>query len=150
MSDLGIVPVPGVAGDPFWDGTRVGELRLQRCRRSGHYWHPPGEVCPVCQTDEYDWVAASGLGVVHSWTTVHHAAHNVVAPWIPYTILLVDLDEGPRIVSLYRGEGEPHIGEVVRVRFEAYADVVLPVFGPDTGTEAGPRYPSDSSSSSIS
>jgi uncharacterized OB-fold protein len=132
MSDeLGVVPAPGVVGDPFWEGTEQHELRLQRCRPHGHFWHPPGELCAVCHSDEYDWVPASGRGVVHSWTTVHHAAHKVAAPWIPYTILLVDLDEGPRVVSLYRGDGEPSIGQVIHVRFEPYSEVVLPVFGPE-------------------
>jgi hypothetical protein len=53
-----------------------------------------------------------------------------VIPWIPYTVVLVELAEGPRLVSLYRGEGEPEVGELLEVRFESYSEVVLPVFVP--------------------
>jgi uncharacterized OB-fold protein len=45
------------------------------------------------------------------YTVVHHAAHAAVADWIPYTILLVDLIEGPRVIGrLLDAPGEPEIG----------------------------------------
>jgi uncharacterized OB-fold protein len=130
---LGIRPEPGPVGEPYWDGAREHELRLQRCRPNGHLWHPPAERCPACHAEDYDWIAASGRGVVHSWTTVHHAVHPAVADRVPYTVLLVDLDEGPRIVSLYRGGGDPEVGAPVEVRFEDYDEVTLPVFVPAGG-----------------
>jgi uncharacterized protein len=130
LPSLGILPVPPAVGAPFWEGARVGELRLQRCSQNGHFWHPPGAVCPICHTSEYEWVVASGHGRVYSWTTIHHAVHTAVIPWLPYTIVLVDLDEGPRLISLYHGRQDPVIGESVAVRFEPYSEVVLPVFAP--------------------
>lgn len=127
---LGIRTDPDPIGAVFWDGARAHELRLQRCRPNRHVWHPPSGVCPECHAEEYEWVASRGRGVLHTWTTVHHAVHPAVADKLPYTVVLVDLDEGPRVVSLYRGAGDPVIGDAVAVRFEDYEEITLPVFGP--------------------
>jgi uncharacterized OB-fold protein len=125
---LGIEPDPDAVGAVFWEGARAHELRLQRCRPNGHVWHPPSAVCPECRGQEYEWVQSNGRGTVHTWTTIHHPVHPAVADKVPYTVVLVDLDEGPRMVSLYRGEGDPVIGDTVTVRFEDYDEVTLPVF----------------------
>ena len=51
----------------FWDGTAVGELRIQTCNACGELRHPPGPVCPVCHAMDRGYVVASGRGTVHSF-----------------------------------------------------------------------------------
>src|SRR5690349_9154008 len=51
----------------FWEGTKVGELRIQRCASCGTLRHPPGPSCPACHACDRDFVVASGRGTVHSY-----------------------------------------------------------------------------------
>jgi uncharacterized OB-fold protein len=113
----------------YWSAVQEERLLLQRCARGGHVWHPPSEYCPACQDDAFVWVEACGEGVIHSYTVVHHAAHAAVTAWLPYTVLLVDLHEGPRMVArLVDALIEPEIGAPVRLRFERYSDLIVPAF----------------------
>jgi uncharacterized OB-fold protein len=124
-----IVPEPEGLSAVYWEAAQQERLLLQRCTPCGHVWHPPSEFCPSCQASEFDWLEASGDGVVHSGTVVHHAAHPAVEAWIPYTILLVDLAEGPRVIGrLVDAAGEPEIGAPVSLRWERYSDLKVPVF----------------------
>jgi uncharacterized OB-fold protein len=124
-----IVPDAEGLAATYWDAAQLERLLLQRCTPCGQAWHPPSEFCPFCQASEFEWIDASGDGVIHSYTVVHHAAHPAVENWIPYTILLVDLIEGPRVIGrLVGATGEPEIGTPVCLRFERYSDLKVPVF----------------------
>jgi len=124
-----IVPDPEGLSAVYWDAAQQERLLLQRCTRCGQAWHPPSEFCPFCQASEFEWIDATGEGVIHSYTVAHHAAHAAVEVWIPYTILLVDLVEGPRMIGrLLDAPGEPAIGTPVRLRFERYSDLKVPAF----------------------
>jgi uncharacterized OB-fold protein len=114
----------------FWEGAEREELLLQRCDACERSWHPPAQRCPHCGSAAYTWVPASGAGAVYSLTTVHHAAHPAVADLVPYTILLVDLAEGPRIASRLIAGCETSVGDPVAVRFDRTSGIVLPLFGP--------------------
>ncbi|MGI9334906.1 MAG: Zn-ribbon domain-containing OB-fold protein [Gammaproteobacteria bacterium] len=70
-----------------------GELRLQRCGACGLLRYPPGTGCPWCGQPVSDWVAVEGRGTVYSYTQVHHAIQAAFKPYIPYLVLLVELDE---------------------------------------------------------
>jgi len=111
-----------------WAGFREGRLPLQRCEASGHFRHPPAEGCPRCGDRAWHWEDAAGTGTIYSFTTVHHAVHPIVESWLPYTVVLVDLDEGPRMVSRYVGATDPAVGLRVAVRFEEHEDLTIPVF----------------------
>jgi uncharacterized OB-fold protein len=81
-------------------------------------------------------VDASGRGSVHSWTVAHHAFHPAFKNDLPYTLVTVDLEEGPRALGrLDVSAGKKlRIGLPVRVRFEAGAEgFSLPVFVPVEG-----------------
>jgi hypothetical protein len=124
-----IVPEPDGLQAVYWDAVQREQLLLQHCKRCGHYWHPPSEFCPFCQAHEFEWIAASGDGVVHSYAVVPHAVHPAVVDWLPYTILLVDLVEGPRLIGrLLDAPHEPAVGEPVRLRFERYTNLKVPAF----------------------
>ena len=56
----------------FWEGTKAGELRVQRCAACGALRHPPGPSCPVCHAHDRDHVVASGRGTIHSYVVHRH------------------------------------------------------------------------------
>jgi uncharacterized OB-fold protein len=127
--------VPGVTPltQPYWDGARRGELLLQRCSTCGHRWHPPLPLCPACHSDSVAWEPASGRGHVYSYTVVYHATHVAMADKVPYIAALIELDEGPRVLTNLRNcaEEDAYVGMPVRVAFEALTDeITLPQFEP--------------------
>ena len=83
---------------PFWDGLRVGKLLLPACRRCGPFFYPR-ILCPRCHTDEVAWIEASGRGAIYSFTVAYQAFHPEFKLPPPYALALVELDEGPRVLS---------------------------------------------------
>lgn len=114
----------------FWEATRRHELAIQRCDACSTSWHPPNEVSPCCSSAAYTWTPSSGTGTIHSFTVVHHVAHAIAREWVPYVVVLVDLDDSVRFVGTLRGVAAPRIGLRVRVEFEDYDELTLPVFVP--------------------
>ena len=128
-----IIPEVSELTRPFWEGTRVGELRLQSCAACSHLWHPPTPACPSCGSPDYHWRASCGLGHLYSYTIVEQAAHPDVEGWLPYAVVLVQLDEGPLFISNIRGctNEELYIGMRVEACFEDLTpDLVLAHFKP--------------------
>ena len=103
---------------PYWEGAAKGELLIQRCASCGTLRHYPRLLCDQCYSDEASWTVASGLGTIHSWTVTHHAFHPAFIAELPYTIVTVDLEEGPRALGRWSGE-TPTIEQPVQGRFEA-------------------------------
>ena len=124
-------PLPAIDPDsqPFWDGARRGELLIQRCTSCGQWQFYPRLRCVRCGGD-VEWAAASGAGRVYSYTVVHRAAHEAFASAVPYVVALIDLAEGPRMMSRLRvPPDDARIGLDVHVAFERITDeVTLPVF----------------------
>ncbi len=125
-------PHPTLESQPYWDGAAEGRLRLQRCTSCGKFRHYPQLVCDRCYSLAVEWIDASGRGVVHSWTVAHHAFHPAFGGELPYTLVIVDLEEGPRVM----GRLDPsalellRIGLPVRLTFQRNAEgVPLPVCG---------------------
>lgn len=90
------LPKPTPETRHFWDGTRVGELRLQRCRACAGAYFPPRPFCPACSSRDVEVFAASGRATLHSYVIHHRDAPGYVAP---YSIAVVELDEGPRMMT---------------------------------------------------
>jgi uncharacterized OB-fold protein len=112
-------PLPSITHDNafFWEGVEKGLLLIQRCS-CGALRHPPGPMCPKCQSLEWDTLAASGRGVVYSFVLAHHPK---IPPFdSPNPIVLVELEEGTRIVSNLVGIDPEaiEIGMRVRARFD--------------------------------
>jgi len=91
-----VVPIPTPETKPFWQGTREGELRLQRCDACAHVYFPPRPFCPKCAGRAVSWFAASGRGSLYSYV-IHHRPVPGFTP--PYSIAVVQLDEGPRMMT---------------------------------------------------
>ena len=125
-------PLPAITDDtrPFWDGCRRHELVVQRCTGCGTLRHPPAPACWKCRGFAHEWIALSGRGTVFSHATVHRAFLPELASHVPYTVVVVALDDAPgiRLVSDLL-DGEARIGLPVEVVFEdVSADVTVPRF----------------------
>lgn len=123
------VPRPPVNRDTafFWEGTRRGELRIQRCAACGALRHPPLPACSACGSFERDFVVASGRGRIYSFVVHHHPP--VPGPGTPFVVVLVQLEEGTRLVGnlLDADPASVEIGREVVVEFvPAGDDLVLP------------------------
>jgi uncharacterized OB-fold protein len=130
----GPLPVATPETRPFWEAARRHELSVQRCRACGRHFFYPRAVCPHCLADDVEWRRVSGRGTVHTFTVVHRGQRNFPLP-APYVIAIVELDEGPRLMTNLVGiEPDPakiRIGLPVEVVFEdVSADVALPRFRP--------------------
>ena len=112
------VPPPSALSAPYWEGAAAGRLLIQRCTACGTLRHYPRLLCSNCHSTAADWIEASRRGVIHSWTVAHHAYHPSFAAELPYTLVTVDLQEGPRALGRWIG-GTPRIGQAVVGRFEA-------------------------------
>jgi uncharacterized OB-fold protein/acyl dehydratase len=115
----------------FWEGLREGRLLVSACAGCGVLRHPPEPMCPACGSLEWKRVACSGRGSIHSFVVAHHPP---IPPFeYPHPVVLVDLEEGLRIVAEITGvaPGEIRIGMPVQAVFEAAApddDLVVPRF----------------------
>lgn len=120
----------------FWEGTRKGELRIQRCGACGELRHPPGPMCPACGAAEPDYVVARGTGSVYSFVVHRHPP--VPGKELPILIALVELDEGVRMVGelLDIADEEVEIGMPVEVSMVRVDDeLTLPAWRPTTGAD---------------
>jgi uncharacterized OB-fold protein len=136
-------PVPAATEltEPFWAGGLSGELRLQRCGACGHIRYPVSTICPECWSADYAWTAMSGRGTVQSYIVFARAYHEAWAGQVPYTVALIELDEGPVLISNVVGV-EPaavRVGQPVAAVFERRSTAAaLPQFTPVAG-KGGPE-----------
>ncbi len=118
----GDLPAPVVNADsaPYWEGARNDRLLLQKCSDCGTLRFFPRYLCTECGSDNTDWVEAAGRGTVHSFTVVHRAAFPEFQAQTPYVVALIDLEEGPRMMTNIVGADalDVAIGDAVTVEFE--------------------------------
>jgi uncharacterized OB-fold protein len=132
------LPKPTPETRHFWEGTRAGELRLQRCDDCAKVYFPPRPICPNCASRRVSVFAASGRATLHSYV-IHHRPAPGYAP--PYVIALVALAEGPRMLSNLVGveplpEALP-LDLPLELCFERIDDEIsLPRFRPAAGSGA--------------
>jgi uncharacterized protein len=127
------LPLPTItdANRPFWDSARRGQLSMQRCTHCGHIRFPINPVCTECLSDAAEWTPLSGRGEVFAKLVYHRAFNAAFGDLIPYNVVMVQLEEGPRMFS--NVVGTPHdqfkVGDPVEVVFEAATDeVAIPRF----------------------
>jgi uncharacterized OB-fold protein len=125
---------------PFWEGTRLDELRVQRCRECGAHRWPPRPRCAACGSFEVAWVAVPGRGTLFSWIVARQAFLPAFARRVPYVVAIVELDE-PRGIRLLGNlvevdpDGPLRPGLPLEVVFEIVTpEVTLPQWRP-----AGPH-----------
>ena len=127
-------PHPSPLTQPYWEGAAQGVLRIQHCADCGKARHYPRYICDACHSFETVWKESGGRGTVHSWTVAHHAFHPGFAGELPYTLVVVDLEDGVRALGRYAepsGEGL-RLGLPVRLGFiEGGGGYRLPTFSPE-------------------
>ena len=125
------LPQPTPETQHFWDGTKEGELRLQRCRDCGHVYFPPRPLCPACSSRNVEAFAASGRGSLLSYV-INQRQHPSFDS--PYAIALVQLEEGPTMMSnIVDCEQTPEalvLDMPLTVTFEYHGDIAIPLFRP--------------------
>jgi len=129
-----LIPPSTELTQPYWDATRREQLVIQQCGDCADRIFPPRARCPNCGSAQLEWQPVSGRGVIYTYTVAHRAPHPVLAEQCPITIAVVELEEGPRMISNVTGcdPTDVEVGMSVQVAFEAIddSDVVLPVFKP--------------------
>ena len=95
-----------------------GAIVVQRCASCATLQHPPEEVCAACGAMAFDHVELAPTGTVHSLTVVHYAANAALADAVPYTVVLVSLDDAPQLRVVGNLDGDVAIGLPVVATWE--------------------------------
>lgn len=119
------LPIVDDLNRPYWDGLRQGRLLLARCRDCGHLGSdPPARYCPRCASKDREWMQASGQGEIWGFGHFHQVYFESFRAEVPYTVVLVKLDEGVRLYSNMVGAKREDIK--VGRRVTAVFDAVTP------------------------
>ena len=93
------IPIADAESEPFYRGAKDRKLMLVRCTGCGT-WRMPGRGrCVDCWSEDWQWAEASGQGKLYSFGVMHQLYHPAFADALPYNFAVVELDEGPRIIS---------------------------------------------------
>lgn len=126
-------PLPVIDHDsaPYWEAARNGRLKIPRCNGCGKLHFYPRAVCPHCHSDDLAFVAVTGRGVVHTFTIARRPAGPAFAEDVPYVVALIELEEGPRMMSRIQTDDPDsvRIGAKVEVCFvKSTEEVTFPYF----------------------
>ena len=127
------LPLPRARGRAaeFYAFCKRHELRFQRCDDCGAWRHIPRDMCAKCGSFKWDWQQSSGRGKLFSWTTATQPMMPQFADSVPYSPVVVELDEGVRMVTWLIGikPEELALGMPLRVLFDDVTpEVTLPKF----------------------
>lgn len=129
-------PVPLPTTQPYWDAAQRGELQFQRCGDCRTAFLYPRICCPACGSASLAWEKASGRASLYSYV-INHLAAPGFAEDVPHVIAIVQLEEGPRMLSNIMGV--PPVPEKLpldmplALAFEDRSGQQVPVFRPAEG-----------------
>jgi|SRR6185312_15116003 len=117
---------------PYWDALAEGRLTFQRCRKCENAWLPPRNECPRCLEADWAWQDAGGAARVVSWIVYHTAHDETFKDRVPYNVAIVELDEGPRMITNIVGVPNERIEPDAKVRFvpEQRGELTVACFAP--------------------
>ena len=127
------LPQPTPDSEPFWEACRRHSLEMQQCSSCGQFWFPPGNRCAHCLSETWRWQPLSGKGSVITFTVMRRAYQSGFADELPYTVAVIELREGPRLISNVIGcpPEAVQVGMPVQVVFEdCTPEATLPKFIP--------------------
>ena len=127
-----ILPIPDPISEPYWTATTRGILLIQHCSACDRFEFYPRPFCRQC-AGELTWREASGRGTVYSFTIVRQSRTPPFDQLVPYVVALVDLDEGPRMMTnvVDCAPDDVSIGQRVEVVFaDDFEGIALPFFRP--------------------
>lgn len=133
MSALGpraaVPPTIDGASANFWASLGQGRLVVPLCNACGRHSFPPMPSCPRCGSLDVSQDEVSGEGTIYSWATVHIALNPAFEPDVPYTVLVVDLQEGGRLMGRFLdSDRAPEAGAPVRLETYHIDGLTLPGF----------------------
>ncbi|GAP48864.1 Zn-ribbon domain-containing OB-fold protein [Streptomyces azureus] len=117
------LPEPDAFTRTYWEAAAQGRLLIRRCRACGRAHHYPREFCPRCWSEDVAWEPASGRATLYTWSVVHRNDLPPFADRAPYVAAVVDLAEGPRMMTEVVGVGEPSAGEMPAGELSAGAEL---------------------------
>ena len=105
---------------PYWEHLKEHQTQLQECENCGRFRFPPYPSCPYCGTLGGKWTPISGKGTIYSWIVIHHPVDRRLASEVPFIVVLVDLEEGPRVGARLIGcdRGKVKCGMSVKARYD--------------------------------
>ena len=126
-------PLPVIDHDsaPYWEAAREGRLDIPLCGDCGKHHFYPRAICPHCHSDNLKFDTVSGRGVVHTFTIARRPAGPAFADDVPYVVALMELEEGPRMMSRIQTDDPEtvQIGARVEVTFvKATDEITFPYF----------------------
>ena len=126
-------PRPAPESIPYWEAAKEHRLALPRCDDCAQFWFPPSRTCPHCLSMNFAFKTVSGRGKVFSFVTFHRVYRPAFAEDVPYVVALVELDEGPRLLTniLDTSPDQVRCEMPVEVVFDdCDADISIPKFKP--------------------
>lgn len=110
---------------PFWEALREHRFITTRCSQCGRVSYPPRVLCPACLGDAREWIELCGRGVIYAFTR-HHIVPRAYIAEAPYVTAMVDLEEGPRILTRIENADyeELKIGQAVKIGYKPLADEI--------------------------
>lgn len=120
-----ILPRITEAARPFWTALREGKFVTTRCQACGEISFPPRLLCPACLSDQREWITLSGRGKIYAFTLNRIVPRGYV-PEAPYVTAMVDLEEGPRLLTRLENAAydQLQIGQAVKVAFKTLTDEI--------------------------
>ena len=124
-------PAASEIAAPYWRALEQGRLTFQRCGHCNNAWLPARTECPRCLASEPRWEEAGGRAKLVSWVVYHHGYHEYYATRLPYNVAVVELDEGPRLISNVIADVKSlRIDMPLRLEIQREAGVALARFAP--------------------
>lgn len=133
MSQLSQLEVPGptvtALTKPFWDAAAKGVLSIQKCNACGKHIFYPRPLCPGCWEAALEWTEVSGKGRLKSFSQIWKPGHAGWIPATPYLVGLVELTEGPTMMSLILADdNEVSVGDALVFESMSIGGRLLPIF----------------------
>lgn len=133
--DLDLLKTPGptitTLTAPFWQAASEGRLVIQSCEACGKAVFYPRPICPHCWSNRLVWREASGRGRLKSFSVVHKPGHPGWLPAAPYVVGLVELEEGPTMLSfIVAEEAACAVGQPLVLAPTRIGGRTLPAFRP--------------------
>ena len=121
-------PLPVITQDsePYWSAAKAHEFRMQRCTDCGKFRFPPTHACWYCLSTNTEWAELSGRGTVWSFTVMHQPYYKGFTDELPYAVLVVELEEGPRLMANLVDIDEERTGLTCDMPLEIVFDDVTP------------------------
>ncbi len=118
----------------FWRATKNQSFRFQQCENCNTIvWHPRAH-CSGCTNGKLEWRESAGEGEVYTYSVVRQSYHPFFRNKVPYAVVYVDLDEGPRLLTNMVGVEDPlqdiKIGMRVKLSWEIHPELSIPLVEP--------------------